>query len=255
MNQRPEILKRLVTELKHCNPVLAVWEGGSAANATSDQYSDIDICVLASDPISLVFQTVESALNSISEITHIWNEPKSIWPGLTQKVYFLKDVPKHFFIDVAVFPEHATELAEFMQLERHGNPVVHFDKLDRIKTHHADKNVFAEKHRKRLKEIVEAFPVYRTEVFKELDRGHAVDAFAFYQGGMVKPLIEILGMIYRPFQFDFGFRYLQRSLPLELYRKIETLLYVQDMNSLRERATEVEKIFYDTVTDLKQRGE
>ena len=93
---RETVLQKVVGALQNCRQARAVWEGGSAANAASDQFSDLDINILASDPIISIFEAVENTLNSISKISHIWNEPKSLWPELIQKVYFLKDTPRYF---------------------------------------------------------------------------------------------------------------------------------------------------------------
>ena len=217
MEFKDKVRQVLLTNLQAQPTVSAIWEGGSAANATSDPFSDIDFNIVSDGGEDGVFEVIERSLNAVSRVTHVWNEPKTVWPDLTQKIFFLHQAPKHFFIDVAVFPQSATKiLDEFMQAERHGAPVVHFDRLSLLQRRPVDQKEYLEKHRQRLKELLEAFPVYRTNVFKELDRGHTVDAFAFYFNGMVKPLIELLGMIYRPFRFDFGFRYLSRSLPSDL---------------------------------------
>lgn len=246
------VLQALLVRLRRCRPVRAVWQGGSAANATSDAYSDIDLNILAGEPAEEVFTAVAEALGAVSPIVHVWNEPKSVWPELTQKVYFLADSPKHFFVDVALFPESDERiLAEFMQVERHGTAIVHFDDTGKIESRRGDRIALVDKQKKRLAQIVEAFPVYRTEVFKELDRGHAIDAFAYFQGGMLKPWVELLAMIHRPFQFDFGFRYLHRSFPPELAAKVETFLYVSSMEKLRENAMEVERSFPATVEEVR----
>jgi hypothetical protein len=113
-----------------------------------------------------------------------------------------------------------------MQSERHGKPVVLFDKEDLVRSRPVDEQALLQKQKRRLSEIVEAFLVYRTTVFKELDRENAIDAFAFYYSGMLRPLIEVMGLIYRPYCFDFGFRYLKQSLPADLYRRIEPLFFV-----------------------------
>ena len=232
----------------------AVWEGGSAAKSTTDQYSDLDICILGIKENESIFAKVEESLGSISEISHIWNEPKSIWPDLTQIVYFLKDSPKHFFVDVAVFPKNATSiLDEFMQTERHGKPVIHFDKSGLIVTKSADKKALLEKQQKRLLEIVSSFPVYRTEVFKELDRGNGVDAVVYFQAAMLKRLVEVLGMLHRPYQFDFGFRYLKRSFPPDVYSFVEKCSFVSDLKMLRVLAEETERLFYKSVSQVEDK--
>jgi hypothetical protein len=249
---RTNLIHKIAQRLEPLEFVQALWEGGSAANKTTDEFSDIDLNILASESHEVVFEVFESALNSVSEITHAWHEPKSIWPDLTQRIYFLKDSPKHFFADVALFPESAPDiLQEFMQPERHGTPVVHFDKKSKIIPHPVDKEALITKQQQRFKDILGAFPVYKKEVLKELDRGNPVDAIAFYQGGLIKPLVELLGMLHRPFQFDFGLRYLKRCLPPEIFQRIERLLYVSDTQILRKNAEELETLFYETATQVQ----
>ena len=252
MEYRRRILQALVPALRGFPQALGVWEDGSAANASTDEFSDIDLNVLAREPAAAVFEKVESALNAVSAVNHVWNEPRSFWPGVTQKAYFLKDAPKHFFVDVAVFPEGSDQIAEFMQIERHGRAIVHFDDTGRLQPAPVDRAALLEKQRKRLAEIVEAFPDYRTEVHKELDRGHPIDAFAFYHSGMVRPLVEVLGMRHRPFRYDFGLRYLGRTFPRDLHGAIERLLYVRDAAELREKAIEVETRFRGAVAEVRE---
>ena len=138
-----------------------------------------------------------------------------------------------------------------MQIERHGKPAVLFDKGGHIHSHPLDEQVFLQRQRRRLNEIVEAFPVYRITVFKELDRGNAIDAYAFYYSGMLRPLIEVMGLIYRPYRFDFGFRYLKPSLPTDLYLRIEPLFFVGNLNLLQENAMAVDELFTDMVAEAK----
>jgi len=250
---KQHLAEKLSGRLQARSSVLAAWEGGSAANGTSDQYSDLDFNVLISGDVDAAFQVVEETLRDTAEITHIWHEPKSLWPDLTQKVYFLRDSPKHFFVDVTAFPESKPSiLDEFMQTERHGTPVVFFDRTGRIRGCPIDKSALLQKQRARLREIVAAFPVYRTEVFKELDRGNSIDAFAFYQAGMLRPLIEVMGMIFRPHRFDFGLRYLKRSLPDDKYKTIEQFFFIERPSSLRSRAIAVDELFCEMLAEARR---
>jgi predicted nucleotidyltransferase len=66
MDFRVQTLNRLVQDLQDVDGVLAVWEGGSAANSTTDQYSDIDVNVMGDGNSEVIFATVESALKKIS---------------------------------------------------------------------------------------------------------------------------------------------------------------------------------------------
>jgi hypothetical protein len=254
---RGKILGKLVTDLKAMNDVFAVWEGGSAANSTTDQYSDIDFCILGNEgQKESIFGQVKTSLNSISKISHIWSEEKSFWPELTQKIYILEDSPKHFLVDVSLFPKGSDSiLSEFMQIERHGTPVTHFDKLGLIVPKPVDKEAIFEKQRKQLSKFVDAFPVFRIEVYKELDRGNNVDAFAFFQMAMLKPTVEVLGMIHRPFQFDFGLRYLKRSFPPDIYNFIEKCMFMSGIDEFKGNVDKTNRLFYESVNTAKEKLE
>ncbi len=243
---KENVLAALIEDLKKRNDVLAIWEAGSAANGSSDQYSDIDLGVLTDGSSQVIHQEVESTLDRISSIQHRYIEPGNFWPGYYQRVYFLEGAPKHFFVDVGVLLHEAkTTLAEFLQIERHGNLVVHFDKLGVIKPTSTDLGSLRAKQKKRLEEIEAVYPVYRTEVLKELDRGHSIDAFAFYFGGMLKPLVELLGILHRPFRFDFGMRYLHKTFPQDCQENIEKLLYVPNADELAKRVPLADSLFKD----------
>lgn len=241
---KDRVRAELVSSLQLNNQALAAWEGGSVANGTSDHYSDIDLVVIGKDSIEAIFEMIEMALDRVSRISTRYIEPKCFWPGCYQRIYFLEGSPKHFFVDVAVFLETSRDvLLEFMQPERHGNPVVHFDKIGIVKPHPADMVALKSQHLKRLREIEAAYPIYKLEVLKELDREHPIDAFGFYFGGILKPLIELMGILHRPFRYDFGFRYLHKTFPEEEQKLIERLVYVKDTATLRDRMTEADQLF------------
>jgi hypothetical protein len=249
---RRSLLDRLTRDLQKSPSILAAWEGGSASNAALDEFSDIDLNLLVSGDPEAAFLLVEKSLRGAAAISHTWNEPKSLWPDLTQKVYFLADAPKHFFVDVATFPDTAPAiLDEFMQTERHGAPIVLFDKVGRIVGRATDRVAIKLKQQKRVAEIEAAYPVYRETTLKALARGQAIDSFHFYQAGMVRPTVELLGIVYRPFQFDFGYRYLERSLPGEIFRQLEPLLFVPDLATLRARVVAVDAMFNNALPAAK----
>lgn len=251
---KKKILNAIVHDLNLNPKALAAWEGGSAANGTSDQYSDIDLTVVGSDNVDLLFDSIESTLSRVSKINHRWIEPSSHWPGCFHRLYILADSPKHFFVDVAVFlHESKNILHEFSEIERHGNLVIHFDKLAIIKPRSGDFDALKVKQLERLGEIEEAFPIYKTNVLKELDREHSIDAFFFYFSGMVKPLVEVMGILHRPFRFDFGLRYLHKTFPLEDQKLIENFLYVRTMNEVRENTEKIELLFKQTATQIRDR--
>jgi predicted nucleotidyltransferase len=123
-----------VNELKGRTDVLASWEIGSVANGTADQFSDTDLLALVEGSTDEIFQVVEAILESHSGIAHRWIEPQPPRPGQWQRVYILNDAPKHYFFDFGVVSRASKEtLLELLKSERHGAPVVHFDKIGAIK--------------------------------------------------------------------------------------------------------------------------
>jgi len=253
---KERVRTELVTSLRTNDQALAAWEGGSAANGTSDSYSDFDLVIIGKDSVNAVFELIEVALNRVSRISHRYVEPKCFWPGCYQRVYFLEGAPKHFFVDVAVFLETSHEvLSEFMQPERHGSPVIYFDKLDMVKPRSSDPAALKSQHLQRLQEIEAAYPIFKLEVLKELDRKHPIDAFGFYFGTVVRPLVELMGIIHRPFRYDFGFRYLHKTFPEVDQKIIERLLYVKDAESLRDRMMEADHLLYEVSRRVRQKLE
>lgn len=245
--------KLLVSQLQQTSFAVAAYEGGSTATGTSDQYSDIDLVVVAAGSVDDIFKIIETALGGISKINHTYHVPKTMWPGLYQKFYFLENAPKHFFVDAAVLLTESKDLLqEFMQTDRHGMPTIYFDKTNILKPQTSDSKIFLEKHKMRLAEIVAAYPVFKTTVLKELDRGNSIDAFSFYFSGMIRPLVEMMGMLYRPFKYDFGFRYLHKHFPPDESKKIENFMYLSSMEDLKLKVHEVDQLFQQTVIKVKE---
>lgn len=252
MSFRIELINHLVETLIQDSKVLALWQAGSAANNSTDEYSDIDLLILADGFSEKLFEEVEDILNKKFRIIHRYVEEKPWQEGQYQRIYFFEGAPKHFFLDLGILSKNAkNSLNELMQKERHGSPVIYFDKLGLIKAKPLEKETLLIKQKKRIEEIEAFFPVYFKTVMKEIERGHAIDAFSFYFGGLLKPLVELLGLLYRPERFDFGFRYLHKDFPKELQDTIQSLLYVNDVNSLKGNALKTEKLFRETITKLK----
>ena len=245
---KERVRAELVSSLRMNDQTIACWEGGSAANGTSDRYSDIDLMVVGKDSIEIIFAEIELALARVARISHKYVEPKCFWPGCFQRIYFLDGAPEHFFIDVAVFLASSREvLAEFMLPERHGSPLIHFDKANLVKPGTSDLTALRAKHLKRLREIEAAYPIFRIEVFKELDRKHPIDAFGFYFTTIIRPLVELMGIIYRPYRYDFGLRYLHKTFPVADQKIIERLLFVQDAEALRARMIEADRLIGEII--------
>jgi hypothetical protein len=139
-----------------------------------------------------------------------------------------------------------------MDKDRHGISVIHFDKLGVVRPRSTDLEELREKQRVHLLEIEEAFPFYFMGVMKEIDRGNSIDAMASFIGGILKPIVELLGIIHRPHRYDFGLRYLHRDFPKETHELLQKLIYSPDLEGLRDRAIEAKNLFEASLLQTKK---
>ncbi|MBA3252777.1 MAG: hypothetical protein H0T67_00745 [Burkholderiaceae bacterium] len=56
---------------------------------------------------------------------------------------------------------------------------------------------------------------------------------------LLRALIELLGMRYRPDRFDFGWRYVETELPEPAQRLIERYAFIADAGALRQLSSEL----------------
>jgi hypothetical protein len=245
---RNSILKKMIEAAQLEPDILACWEGGSKATDTDDEYSDVDLCLLTNSNPDKILDLIQSAVSDFG-IDYTWQSKKSFWgEGLKQRVIVLKNSPRHFCLDIGVFDySYPDLLSEFLKIERHGLPAIYFDKQNVIKPVHMDLNLVLTGLQQRLEEIKKAFPVFKSLTLKAIDRGQPIDAIWFYQNGLLRPCIEALGMVYRPYRSDFGMRYLHRDFPLDVQKKIESLNYISDFGVLELRVSEVESLFNEAV--------
>lgn len=226
------IAQTLIQNLKASDAVLAIWEGGSAANKRSDAFSDLDLVVVAEHGrVEEVFRTAEKTLAALRPLRHVWRVPTPTWHGHEQCFYKLDDADPYFFIDLVVMTPDAKQ--KFLEPERHGTPVMHLDRIGFIDqgTATADTEEFRERRRARRRALADAFPFYLMLVRKEIQRGRAIDAMAFYRH-LQNTLIELLGMKYRPLRYDFGLRYTENDFPPDETALLRRLLYPADLAAI-----------------------
>lgn len=132
---RDSYIEKQIETLRGNPKILALWEAGSAATASTDQYSDIDLFALCACETDEAFDLMESVM---PPITHRYIQP--VGPDLKHRIYFYDGAPKHFFADIGVFSLDAdAALRERMVIERHGQPVVFFDDKGLINPQPANK--------------------------------------------------------------------------------------------------------------------
>jgi len=207
---RDELVAALVDDLGPSGLVDAIWEGGSKATGRLDAYSDVDLMMLARGAgTDAVFERVEAVLDARVRRRGTWTVGTPAFEGLAQRFYRFDGAPEFFFLDIGVFRAGTRDL--LLEVERHGTPAVYFDPGGCLRPRHVERAAHRAAMRRRLDELQASLPVRRMLVEKEVRRAHPIDALAFYQA-LVRMLVEILGMQYRPFRYDFGARYLHDDL-------------------------------------------
>lgn len=238
---RRRVTARVVAALRDDDAVEALLEGGAAARGRADEFSDIDLTVVAPlESAGRLFTRTEEALSDIAPIAHVWSVEPPGFPDLAQRFYFLAEAPRFFALDCSVLTPAA--VATFLERERYGEPIVWLDRRGTIKARPVDDAALADRRRHRLGQLRGMVPVYAMLVDKELARGHPLEALGFYQV-LVRALIELLGMQHRPERFDFGWRYVERELPADAQGLIARHAYIAGADALASsRASIVREI-------------
>jgi predicted nucleotidyltransferase len=250
---RARVLQALLPALRTEPHVLACWEGGSVATGRADAFSDIDLCLVAeADQTTAAFATVEVALAAAAPIAHTWRVEPAAFPHLAQRFYLLAGAPPFFAVDCSVLTPAG--VAQFMERERHGEPVVHFDRCGLIAPRALDRDAHAEKMRHRFEQIRAAWPVYRMLVQKELARGRPLDAIGFYLNGMLRLLVELAGLRFRPARFDFGWRYLHHDVPAELQQQLRSFACLDDHQRIGVLLPEVDALAARLIGEIEAQG-
>jgi hypothetical protein len=252
---RDDLRAALHARLAACEDALAMWEAGSAAFNRADERSDLDIGVLArTGSIARVWDAVEAGLNDVGGFAIRWENPVHIFKGMTQRIYRPTRAPRWLDLDIGIFDESADDL--YLQPQRHGRATILFDRTETKRTSHAtfDETMHRQRMREALHQEIMRWNLYREFVAKEIARGRTVDAFGFYLGFAVRPVLTVLGMLHRPDRFDYGFRYVKDELPAEAMRQIERLCYIASPSELLGRVEEANAIFTRTVDALRRAG-
>lgn len=249
---RATYVQTQIEALRDSGKIIALWETGSAAWGTTDQYSDIDLMVLATCDTDDAFSLIESGMPPIA---HCYREPSGPSSDLVHRIYFHDGAPKHFFADVGVLPASSRDvLEERMLVERHGTPVVYFDDEGLIKPRSIDKAEWRSKLETRLEELEAALPIYVVQVLKPLERNHNTEAFAFFYHGLLRRLVELMGIRFRPYRYDFELRYLERDFPVKERESIHEYMKYVNPEDLRKKVGLIQQDFDEILAAIRRQG-
>ncbi|HEY9727915.1 MAG TPA: nucleotidyltransferase domain-containing protein [Chroococcales cyanobacterium] len=243
---RQRILESIIATLEPKDFVLALWQGGSVAHGFTDEWSDIDIQVIVEDDgVQETFDIVEESLKTISEIRFKWRVPEPTWHGHSQCFYQLEEATPFLFIDFVVLKQSSPN--DFLELERHGKLVMAFDKANLVVQPCLNRSEHFSKMQERLMTLSRTFIFFQIIVKKEINRGHLVSAISNYHSYTLQPLVELLGILYRPERYDFRTKYFYRDFPTEVIAGVELLYCVMNLADLASKQQQAEVLFAETL--------
>jgi predicted nucleotidyltransferase len=236
---REQIVDAIQQRLQPLDYVQSFFEAGSVSFGNDDELSDMDLVVDADEGRAAeVFAEVEAALTSLANFDRVWRVPEPAWHGYSQRFYHLAGTPDYLYIDFLVRADGKPK--RLNEVELHGTPRVYFDKSGVVVTTSFDITGLEEKLATRVESIRGSLPMLAAFVRKEIRRGNAADAMAYYQTGVLRPLVELLRIRHSPLRHNFGLRYLVQDIGEENAERLCRLSYAADMQKLGERNTEAE---------------
>lgn len=215
---------------------LSAWLGGSAATQREDEYSDTDIVVISTNA-GAIFDAIEKALSAVFGIQCTWKVEDC--SKYQQRFYVLENSSTTYYVDVVVYEQTEPEFfSEYFNIERHGSPVVLFDKTGILKA--ASKNPKRENPHVDVKNTKARFEVMYRTFLKEYLRGKFIDAYAFYTR-LVSIYVYLERVTITPEKHDFNLRYLYLDFPHEKAASVEQMLKASDLETMNVKAYEMKQ--------------
>jgi len=248
--RREQVIELLHGALLPLPYVNAAWLGGSDAFGRSDELSDVDLQVDVDDGrVAATFGAIEAALAAASPILHRMVMPMPTWHGHAQRFYRLRDTAETTAVDVVVF-ERSDPRRYYNQAERHGRPLVLFDRAGIIRPVPLDQAELAATLAAAVAGIAERLPFTLPLVAKEVRRGDALAALGSYQRHVVAPLVMLYRVRHTPARHDFGSRYTRDDLPAEVQETLAELSFVADLDDLAGKLPRAERRLRELLDEL-----
>jgi hypothetical protein len=248
--KRTHLLAALQTALEPQEYTLAMWEGGAAGFGRVDQWSDADVQVIVKDGfVEQAFTSVEQALSELCEIDYRFRLPEPTWHGHSQCFYRLKDASPYLMLDI-VFIQQSSEADRFMQFRTHGQPLIWFDKVGLVKEEPIDIEEMISKMQASLDGARMRYDLFWILTTKEINRGNSIEAIAFYQGYVLRPLLEVLRILHCPVRYFYATRYAHYDLPAEVADRLAALYFPADLKDLNAKFEQARAWFYHLLDEV-----
>jgi predicted nucleotidyltransferase len=203
------------------------WVGGSAATGGFDEWSDLDVDVLATPGRSTaVYERLLAGARATFAVDHVWELPVSAWPDGRQCFVNMQARPGALAEPTLIVDLHVSDLSDghrFVDVRRHGTPVAVHDPDGLLELRHEDAAVDAA--------IAEAVDQVRQRrgtgewlVNRAVARGQCAEATDLYLRFGLAPVVRLLRAAYCPWRHDYGLRYLHTDLPADVAARVHRLL-------------------------------
>ena len=228
----------------------ALWEGGSAAFGRLDEWSDLDLCLQVEpgrreDGLA----AAREALLGLSPIEVEWRVPEPAWHGHSQCFWRLEAAGEFLVVDFAVLERGSTE--RFLETERHGRALALFDKGEWVRPEPLDRDSLRRRIAARADSLRRTWRLFRKLALKEARRGRSLEAAAFWQSHVLRPLVALLRMRHSPERHDFGFRQVHEDLPAAIVAELEALTWPAGPEALPALLERAEALFERTLAGLE----
>jgi hypothetical protein len=206
----------------------AAWVGGSAATGGYDEWSDLDLSVLAAPGThARVYADLVGALVRRFAPTSLWELPAATYADARQFFATFDADPGALtaptrLVDVVVF--ETTQEHRSVDVRRHGHPVVLFDPDGLLVERPDDETFMRETRSETIEQIRQRRLVAEWLVNRAIARQHLPEAVSLYLRFALTPVVQLLRARDIPERHDYGLRYLHTDLAPEDAARVDALL-------------------------------
>ncbi|RJP62535.1 MAG: hypothetical protein C4543_01765 [Ignavibacteriales bacterium] len=212
--------------------IIAAWEGGSAATNRMDEFSDLDLSIVAiDDQIEVIFADLESFMKKHFTILRKYRVPEPAWHGVSQCFYQIDKVTPHIYLDIAVIKESQPD--KLMEKDRHGLATLWFDRKNIYNPTPSQAKDIIERGKKLFSSVIHTDFIIIIEIEKGITRGHFIDVFPTYFSFISRHIAIMMNLKYRPEKADFGLRYGRIDYDLSDVKLIEEAMKVATIEQLK----------------------
>jgi hypothetical protein len=243
---RETILKAIVSGLESEDYTLAIWLEGSDGTKSLDEYSDIDlVCYTKEGSVDDAFTRLDDCMRRLGQVDIAYEQPGRPTNN-RYKVYHLQETSDHLLVDVTIQSESVPVL--FINEDKTVVPVILVDKAGIVKYQNVDHVA----HRSQLHtQLVHAQGIYsqRSRAVKYTKRGLFLESMIYYQKYVLNPLVDVLRIIYTPFQADCVLVHASRDFPVDVVLTLEKLYGVKTVQDIAERINLADELFRNAVAE------